>query len=162
MCAFTLIFLEFWKRSKLAETRHFRKLGPKTRDCWWNSRPETRDPTHRKDMGLENGILKMGLETLDPGPNSEVGSGTRDPRPGTLKVDFQQILSVFFETWHLWMNSFDLCVYVYFACFSLPYHKAYTFLIFYPHYELLFPSFFRCSCYEIFKFPTKPLIAVTS
>ena len=78
--------------------------------------------------------LKVRPETLDPGPNS-------DPRLITLKVDFQQIFSVFFEAWRLWMNSCTLCIYVYFAGFSLPYHKAYTFLIFYHLNELLFPGF---------------------
>ena len=39
------------------------------------------------------------------------------------------------------MNSCALCVYVYSVCFSLPYHKAYTLVIFYHLNELLFTSF---------------------
>ena len=27
--------------------RHIRKVGPETRDCWWDLRPETRDPSHK-------------------------------------------------------------------------------------------------------------------
>ena len=100
----------------------------------WDPRSENRDPTHRWDL------------------RSEI-----------LRVDFQQIFSVFFEAWRLWMNSPALCVYVYFVCFLLPYHKAYTFSIFYHLNELLFSSFCKllpCICYEIFKFVTKPMIIV--
>ena len=101
----------------------------------WDSRPKTRNP---KDV------------TWDPRLNSKVGPGpetrnpkrgTQGPRPGTLEVVFQQIFSVFFETWRLWMNSCTWCVCVYFVCFSLPYHKAYTLLIFYYLKKLLFPCF---------------------
>ena len=99
----------------------------------------------------------------DPGPETQnPKSGTRDPRTGTQKLDFQQIFSVFFETWRLWMNSFALYIFVYFVCFSLPYHKPYTLLIFYNLNELLFSSFFPCNCYEIFKFWTKPVIILRS
>ena len=98
---------------------HIRKVEPETREFWRDPRPETH---------LTGG-------TRDP------KWGTRDPRPRTLKVDFQRIFSVFFEAWHLWMNSCALCFYVYFVYFLLPYHKAYVLLIFHHLSELLFPSF---------------------
>ena len=125
-----------------------RKVGPKTRDCWWDPRSETRDPSDRWDPGRETRTLKVGPETRDKthrwDPGTEIRDpkgGTRDPRPGTLKVVFQNIFSVFLEAWNLWMSSCGLCVYVYFVCFSLPYHKVYTLLIFYHLNELFFPSF---------------------
>ena len=84
----------------------------------------------------------------DPRPGIHLIGGTRDLRPetlnmehGTLKLGFQQIFSVFLEAWRFWINSCALCVYAYFVCFSLPYHEAYTLLIFYHLNELLFPSF---------------------
>ena len=106
---------------------------------------------------------QISKKNLVPGPETQDPKiGTRDPRHGTQKVDFQQIFTVFFETWRWWINSFALCVYVYFLCFSLPYHKAYKLLIFYHLNELLFARFFPCSCYEIFKFLTKPVIILRS
>ena len=61
------------------------------------------------------------------------------------------------------MNEFMCFLSLYLA---LPYHKVYTLSIFYHLNELLFPSFFLklppWSCYEIFKFPTKPMIMVGS
>ena len=114
------------------------KVGPKTRHQRptqrWNTGPETQDPER----------------------------GTQDPGPETQKVNFKQIFSVFFETWLSRMNSFALCVFVYFVCYSLPYGKVYTLLIFYHLNEFIFPSFFPCICYEIFKLPTKRVIIVRS
>ena len=49
--------------------RHFRKVAPKTLDCWWDPRLETRDLCHRWDLGPETQDLE---------------GGTRDPRLGTL------------------------------------------------------------------------------
>ena len=107
------------------------KVGLVTRDCW-------------RDLRIKSGIHLIGEawnpkgRTRDPRPSTQLIGGTRDPRPWTLKVDFQKIFSVFSKTWRLWMNSCALCVFI---CLSLPYHKAYTVLIFYHLNELLFPSF---------------------
>ena len=104
----------------------------------------------------------VGPETRDP------TGGARDPRLGNLKVDFLKIFSVFSDALRLWMNSCALCVYVYFVCFSLPYLKAHTPLIFYDLNDLIYhlSQFLRkfppSSCYEIFKLPTKPVIIVRS
>ena len=114
-------------------------------------RPGTTDTSHRWDLVPE---------TQDP------KGGTRHSRPGTLKVDFQKIFSVFSESWRFCMNSCSLCIYVYFICFSFLYHQAYKLLIFHHLNELLFPSFCKklppCSCYKIFKFRAKPMIIVRS
>ena len=107
------------------------------------------------------GTLKVGPDTRDPGPNSEVGPGTGDPRPETRDRESGFSATFLSSLWNLaFMNGFifALCVYIYFVYLSLLYHKEYTLLIFYHLNELLFYSFFPCSCYEIFKFPTKPLI----
>ena len=121
--------MEIWKPSnyvtKTTLELVYPKKGPKTRDCWWDIRPETRYPSHRWDPGHE---------IRDP------EGRTPDPTPVTLKVDFQKIFSVFSENRLLGMNSWALCVYVYFKGFSLPYHTAYTLLIIYQLNELLFPS----------------------
>ena len=102
----------FW----LVVKRHFQKVGPETRECWWDSRPKTQYPSSRWDLG----------------PKTREPKGrTRAPRPGTLKVEFLKFFSVFSEAWPLWKNSSALCIYVYFVCFTLPYHEAYTLLIFY-------------------------------
>ena len=61
-------------------SRHIRKVGPETRDIWWDPRPETRSTSHRWGPGSE---------IRDP------KGGTRDPRPGTLKVYFLKKFSVF-------------------------------------------------------------------
>ena len=54
---------------KHEEAGGIRKVGPETRDCWWDPRPETWDPCHRWDSRPE----------------------TRDAkgRLGTQRVDFQ-------------------------------------------------------------------------
>ena len=56
---------------KREEAGGIRKVGPDTRDCWWDPRPETWDSCHRWDPRLE----------------------TRGPkgRPGARRVDFQNI-----------------------------------------------------------------------
>ena len=139
-------------------------MGPETLDFWWNSRPKTRDPCHRWDPGPET--LKVEPMTRDP-----TDKYRSDQRPGTLTVDFLKNFLVFSDTLRLWMNSCDLCVYVSFVCFLLPCHKAYKPLTFHHPNDLNLSCFQvfaitsllpPCSCYEIFRFPTKPLMIVRS
>ena len=61
-------------------SRHIRKVGPETRDIWWDPRPEAH--LIGGAQGPESVTLKVGPET-------------RDPRPGTLKVYFLKKFSVF-------------------------------------------------------------------
>ena len=106
----------------------------------WDPRPETRDPTHRWDPRPETRDHKSG--TRVPRSGTQLIGGTRDPkggtwnsRPGTLRVNFQNAFAVFSETLRKSMSI--LYIYIYFVCFSLPYHTAYTLLIFYhlKHYR---------------------------
>ena len=62
----------------------YRKVGPKTRDFWWNPRPETRDPSHRWDPEPETRDPKSGTRDLRTG--TELKDRTRDRRRRTLKV----------------------------------------------------------------------------
>ena len=57
---------------------HIRKVGPETRDCWWDPRPEPRDPSHKRDPCAETQYPKDG--TKDP------IAKTWDARPRILKV----------------------------------------------------------------------------
>ena len=96
-----------------------RKVEPEARDCWWGPRPETWYPEP---------ISWMEPRTRDPGPSRwdttpeisypihrwdrdsrpgtlKVGPETQNPRPGTLKMDFQKIFLSFL--WRLtFMNEF--------------------------------------------------------
>ena len=140
-------------------------MVPETRDCWWDPRPEIRDPTHRWDRDSTPRTLKVGPETRDPRPNSEVDpgpetrdpkSGVRDLRPGTLKVSEFSANFLSFLCSLACMNEFIcLCVYVCFVCFPLPYHKTYTLLILYHLNELPFPRFFPCSFFRNFQISDK-------
>ena len=76
----------------------------------------------------------MGPRKQGLGPNSgwSPGSGAQEPKAGAWDLGpWKRIFrkfSVFPDAWHLWIHV--LYVYVYFVCFSLPSHKAYTLLIF--------------------------------
>ena len=63
---------------------HFQRVGPKTRNCWWNTKPETLDPSCGWDSRAETRDLKLG--SRDPRPGTQLTGRTRDLRPGTLKV----------------------------------------------------------------------------
>ena len=110
---------------------------------WWRHirkvRSETRDPRPISYVGP--GTLKVEPETRDTIHTWDRGSWRRGPRPGTVKVDFRETFSVFSDASRIWMNSCALCVYVYFVCLSLPYHKAYAHLTFYHLNDLNLSSF---------------------
>ena len=137
----------------------------------WYSRPgtlggirDTRPGTHliggTRDLRLRTqligGTQDSRLETLGVGPKT-----------WDLEVDFLKIVSIFSDALRLWMNSYALYVYGCFACFSLPYLKAYTrhisFIILMTLIYLVSQFLQKLppwSCYEVFKFPTKPMIIV--
>ena len=62
--------------------RHIRKVGPKTQDFWWNSRPETRDPSCGRDRGPNTRDPKG--EKRDQRPETHLIGETQNPRPRTL------------------------------------------------------------------------------
>ena len=137
------------------------------------------DPSYRwcprlETQGLKSGIRELGRGThlidrtrdlrfgnLKMGPETQALSirGTRNPRPGTLKMYFQKTFLVFSEVWWLWMNSLALCacVYFYLSCYC-----KYTFNLFLILTSYSFPVVAKThiqsltyNCYEIFKFPRK-------
>ena len=61
--------------------RHIRKVRYETRDCWWDRRPEIRDPSQRWDPRPETRDPNY---RWDPGPwtwNLKGGPETLDQRP---------------------------------------------------------------------------------
>ena len=145
------------------------KVGPETRDFWWDQRPKTRCLSLKWDLGPKTRDPKGGTqdrirgtdhisETRDPKVGvRDPGPGTRDPShglkpgPGTKRWDSIPLAYMGLETrdpepesW-IWMNLCALCVCVYFVCFSIPFLTAWLLLIFYHLNKLLFPS-----CYKKF------------
>ena len=129
-----MIFLHhIWNAFNFKVIRHIRKVGPETRDFWWVLRLET-----------------------------HLRGGTRDPEIG-FSVNF---LSFF---WSLaLMNEFMRIMR--WCLFCVSYYPIIKHIHFYSFIILMscsFPSQFLqklppCNCYEIFKFPTKPVIIVRS
>ena len=154
-----MLLLLFWTSNYRLGQLKEKKIGKRSGTEEPGSVGGTRGPTHMWDAGHENRDPKGGTRYSRPG--TQLRGGTWDPRPETRDRESGFSATFLSSLWNLaFMNGFifALCVYIYFVYLSLLYHKEYTILIFYHLNELLFYSFFPCSCYEIFKFPTKPLI----
>ena len=63
-------------------SKAYPKMGPKTQDFWWNSRPETRDPSCGRDRGPNTRDPKG--EKRDQRPETHLIGETQNPRPRTL------------------------------------------------------------------------------
>ena len=68
---------------------HIQKLWLKTRDFWWDLRPETHDSPHTENSGPETQELKGG--TQDPNSFTYLIGETWEPRPGTLKLETESL-----------------------------------------------------------------------
>ena len=60
---------------------HVRKVGPNTRDCWWDLRPGTHLIGGARDP--RSGTLKVWPKTREPVSISKMGPRTQDPKSGT-------------------------------------------------------------------------------
>ena len=83
----------FYRKMYEQNFGHIRKVGPETRDCWWDPRPKIRDPFHTWDPGPETRDPKCLSRDLRPevqliGGTRDYKRGTQDPRPETLEVIF--------------------------------------------------------------------------
>ena len=130
-----MIFLHhIWNAFNFKVIRHIRKVGPETRDFWWVLRPET-----------------------------HLRGGTRDPEIG-FSVNF---LSFFLKPG---INEWIHAHYALMSILYVSYYPIIKHIHFYSFIILMscsFPSQFLqklppCNCYEIFEFPTKPVIIVRS
>ena len=117
---------------------HFRQMRKReTRDSGLLVRPETRDPGPILWVRPEARYPRP--ETRDPTHRWDAGPKTQ--HPGSWRWIFRE-----FSHFSLKPGAYEwihvlYAFYVCFVCFSLPYQKAYTLLIFDHLNKLLFPSF---------------------
>lgn len=70
----------------IQKNRQIRKVRPETRNCWWDLRLETRDPSKGSDLGPETRNPK-GPETRNTYFTRDLRSETQDTeRSGTLII----------------------------------------------------------------------------